>query len=239
MKKIKIYQFWYGDENTKEALLEKAYKFNKKSKHFTIDLGPNKQDNKYLMQNFKCYADYIEKKQYALASDIYRFYIMSKNNNAIYMDATIEFDEAKLIKLYKKCFDNKLSCFVFESYKIVWSGFFINIDLNHIFTQCLTLASKRLLSGPLVITQVLRKNKLIKNYRKVNYDRIKQYDISFLSINKPIDTIKINPMASWRSKDAATIWLKKEKNFYKTNIRDTLFLWLPFFVKKMIFRTIK
>ncbi len=238
--KILIYKFWMGDKQKKEELLNEIYLFNKNSKLFTIKLGPTRHEHKSLLEKYPSYKKFVENEEYASASDIYRFYVLSKDINCIYMDATMEFEEQKLYRLYKKCESEKRNCFVFESFRIVWSGFIINISLCPLFEQCLADAnSHKFIASSITLSKMLIKNDLIENYRNVDKDKIKQLDISFLCINEPIDTVKIHPLESRRKKKRLNLWTNKKKRFYKTNLRDLIFLNLPNHIQKIIFRLVK
>lgn len=235
--KITIYQYWYGDELKREKYIEKIAKFNKKSKKFYIHLGPDIKEQEHLMKTYDKYVYFIENKQYELASDFYKFYIMATHVNAIYLDISTEFDETKLYRLYTKCENEKRNCFVFDSYKMIWPGFFINTNLSNMFIKCLEdINSKRYVCGSLTLTKELRNLKLIEDYRTVNKDVIKQLDISFLCYNQPIDTIRIYPDDCSVKKDINKIWRKKVKNFYKTYFKDTFFLNSPNLIQKILWK---
>lgn len=238
-KKIKIFKFWFGNQSIIEKLKIEIDYFNKNSKLFEIVLGPSKSEHEFLLNNFENYKKFYQLKKYAFMSDIYRFWIASKYENIIYMDATVQFNENQLYKLYQECFEKKLNCFVFESYKIVWSGFFISNDKNF-FEKCLKdVNSNKFITSPLTLTKYLRKDKLIKSYKRYNISKCKCFDINFLNFNNNhFDVIKINPTASWRKANNVLIWEKKAKNFKNTYWRDTFFLIFPNKIQQSIFKYI-
>lgn len=238
-KKITIYQFWFGDEIKKNSLKKNIDSFNKKSNKFEIILGPTDDEHEFLLDDNPNYKKFIETNKFVFASDIYRFWICSQYNNIIYMDSTVEFDENKLFLLYKRCYAENKNFFVFESYNILWSGFFINMNFSYIFTECYEYTkTNKIFTSPLVITEKLRENNFLTDIHKYNFDAMICKYIDFLSIKSECDVIKINPLGSWRKKDVKKIWNKKEKNFFKTKNRDNLYFKLPVLLRKIIIKLI-
>lgn len=237
-KKITIYKFWIGDKQRKNELENQINQFNKESKYFYIHLGPTEKEHEYLYNGFEKYKYYFDTKQYAFLSDFYRFYVSSENENIIYMDATIKFNEQNLYNLVLEC-QNK-TCFVFESYAIVWSGFFI-ANNKDFFKKCFEDIQKNsYLTSPLTMTKQLRKMKKIKSYKNYDENFCKCFDIAFLNYqNDNFDVIQINPAGSWRTKPSQLIWQNKIKNFKKTSFRDNFFLLLPTFLQKIVVKIIK
>lgn len=240
MKKISIYTFWIGDNKKRKELENNVKQFNKNSKYFEKILGPTQDEHNFLMKNNDLYNQYFNEKKYAFLSDIYRFWISSKKSNIIYMDSTVEFKEGALYQLFLDCKKNNKNCFVFESYRIIWSGFFISINAINFFHKCyVDISNNIFLSSPLTMTKHLKKDKKIKTYKSFDETFSYFYDINFLNFNSnDFEIIKINPTASWRKKDSYNIWIKKVKKFKLTNLRDLIFLNLPFFLQKIIFNLI-
>lgn len=237
MNKINIYKFWFGDNQNE--IENKIKEFNNNSKFINIILAPTKEEHDFLIKDNDFYKKYFEEKKYVFLSDIYRVWKAANTKNFVYLDYSIEFNEKKLFNLITNSINENKNIFVFESYSIVWSGFFVSNNLSSVFEKCYKESKdKQILSGPILITKYLKKEKLIKNYKKYS-NLLTCFDISFLNFkNEEFEIIRINPSASWRKKDVSVIWEKKYKNFNKTKLRDAVFLKIPYFLQKIVFKMI-
>lgn len=237
MEKVLIYKFWMGNKEKRNILEKQINEYNKKSKYFSIILGPTIDEHDYLMKNNSLYSKYFELRDYGLLNDIYRFWIGSKKTNIIYMDWSVEFKEDALYNLFLECKMHNKNCFIFESYRIIWPGFFISINATNLFHKCyVSVSNEDFLNSSLTITDYLKKDKKIKTF-KIHDNRFAYfYDINFLNFNSnDFDVIKINPIDSQRKKDTYDAWNKKVKFFKWTNLRDLIFLSMPHFIKKIVF----
>lgn len=236
MKKILIYKFYLGNDNKKFDLIDKAKKFNSKSNNFKIIIGPTDDEHEYLMNNNHSYRYLFYKNNFSALKNIYSFWIASKKTNIIFMESYIEFKEEKLYDLFKKCEANKMNCFIFQSCRIVWSGFFISINANNIFYQSyVELSNDKYLDSSLTLTKYLRKNKKIRSFKSYDNDYAYFFNISYLNFySTDYDVIRINPSYSFSKIKLEKKWSKKIKFFRLTNMRDLIFLRMPFFVQRYL-----
>ena len=86
MKKTKIFLFWLG---SKEPPVSINF-LNSKYKSLEFIFGPTASDHKYLMSEYEYYRIAYEKKIFSFCSDVWRFYILTKNRG-FYCDINTEF----------------------------------------------------------------------------------------------------------------------------------------------------
>lgn len=240
MDKVLIYTFWLGNKKKRLELEKYTQEFNKNSEYFMIVLGPTKQEHEFLLENNKAYRYFNKRRAYSYMSDIYRFWIASKNTNIIFMNENIDFKEEKLYKLFLECKNENKNCFIFKSYRIVWSGFFISINATNLFLNAfIDVCNNEFLDSSLTLTKFLRKDRRIKSYKANDRYFANFKSINFLNFNSnDFDTIKLNP-AKFNRNDLYKSWTKKINNFKFTNIRDWLYLNAPFCIQKIFFKFVK
>lgn len=240
MKKIEIYKFWIGSNKKRNELLIDADEFNRTSKHFKIKIGPTVSEHNYLYKNNEYYRRMFDENNVDELCNIYKFWISFKYKNFIYMDNNIEFKEDKLYELYKRCLKYNKNCFIFRSYRIIYSGFFININLASLMHNCyVSYSNNNEVNDYLTLTKFLRKNKLIKKCNSYNLDFAYFYNLDFLNFNSnDFETLKINPEKYFNKKENSKYWTKKIKYFNLTNFRDLIYLSLPIKLQKMLLKII-
>lgn len=79
-----VFLFWIGDikliSNTVNTLKEKK---------FNVVIGPTKEEHDYLYKNYTHYQKSYDNKIWALCSDVWRFYVLSKYKG-LYIDTTVK-----------------------------------------------------------------------------------------------------------------------------------------------------
>ncbi|CAM9111436.1 hypothetical protein MYMA111404_01455 [Mycoplasma marinum] len=217
--------YWVGPYNEN---VDKTIIFFKRKK-FKIIEGYKHESHKFLLKNNKRYKYYFENKQYAFCADIWRFYMLSKINDAVYIDANIVVNDINFLGDFKKTF------LVKENKDFYISSLMFNHNNMEMFGKAFDLVCRGYLS-PAAISKVTRKYKYFKN----SWSDSKIIEsISLFELSKSVELISL---ASWRRKvKAENNWelkiaeSKNEKyNTFSRKIIFAIFSWFPKIVGKII-----
>lgn len=77
----KVFMFWIGDHQKINEMVKKI-----EGQGIEVVVGPSKEDDKYLSENFSYYKLSKDKKIWSFCSDVWRFYVLSKYEG-LYIDA--------------------------------------------------------------------------------------------------------------------------------------------------------
>ncbi|MGL4951865.1 MAG: hypothetical protein ACRC4L_02660 [Mycoplasma sp.] len=159
--KLNLFIFWLGDEKIKKTIINNLQRLLNKYKEINLVVGPSDEDHQYLYDNYKFYRQSYDKKTFAFCSDVWRLYMLSKNDNSFYIDATANINVekfAQFIELTKK-FDLIL---LYESKIFFENGIIYNkYKEDKIINKCLSIykksSFKSIVSGPYLITKYIYK----------------------------------------------------------------------------------
>ncbi len=240
MEKILIYKYWMGPVEEREIIEKQVRKFNRHSEHFRMVICPTIEEHDYLFENNWYYREKFLEHDLVEVENIFKFWISSKKTNFIFIDSSIEFKEENLYKLFLRCRNENKNCFIFKSYRILYTGFFIIINATSIMHKCYVFYSNNnLLNSSITLTKFMKKEKKIRNCKIYDNKYALFYNIGFLNFNtNDYEVLKLNPALSINKKENHKYWSKKIKFFKMTNMRDYIFLNMPLFFQKMFLKII-
>lgn len=127
-----VFLFWIGDESKILSIKEKLEK-----QGFNIQIGPKATDHEYLYSNYPYYRKAFDQKIWALCSDVWRAYKLSKEKG-VYIDTSVEIGN-DFPKFYEYHIQNDVSLFRENKKLISNSIMFSGIENNYFFTSLLKL----------------------------------------------------------------------------------------------------
>ena len=158
--KTDIYMFWLGDKEKapdSEAL-------NKKYKTLNFILGPSEDEHRHLLKTIPYYNQSFKRGIYSFCSDVWRFYILSKNKG-FYIDTATKFGSE--FEFYIEGILKYNNYFIKGNQNIIFSGYMGRFgDDKRVFEEALNRYKERDMDkydihcypvGPKVITAAVRK----------------------------------------------------------------------------------
>lgn len=212
MKNVFIY--WVGDESKIAPMTDKL-----RSQGFNVVLGPSREENEYLMENFLYYKYSYEDRIWSFCSDVWRIYVLTKNTG-IYIDATAMVGD-NFAELYDEVMKHK-TFFIRENLALIGSCLIGNsipnnkimIDMLEImkdFKYRYTITHHIL---PFIITKYLIENyKATLSWDKFICDDVAIYELLFV---RNENTYKKLGSASWSGvkHEAVDTWAPGEQNWH-------------------------
>lgn len=211
-----IYLFWIGDSKKIENMINTI-----KSQGFNVVVGPSAEDDKYLSENFSYYKKSKEAKIWSFCSDVWRFYMLSKNEG-LYIDAN-EAVGNEFYKLYEEIEKFDVAVVRGSSHTIGSSFLYSSGKKKEVFEEALNLYKKfdneyvrTFPVGPHVITYVLR-NTFTPGFDFEVKDNIAFF--SFLFIRDENKYKKVGS-ASWAGGFNASAYSQRVENNFKTHRKE-------------------
>ncbi len=208
-----LFIYWFGKPNSNVAKTIKLFE----DKGVKVVQAEGDSDHKYLLNNSKVYKKYFKNKKYSFASDVWRFYKLSKNDNSIYLDSGDIYDGVEPILNFKK------TTLLKENIHFYNSGMIYNKNHSKFFKEVFDEVVKGMI-GPAAVTKVAKRYGFFKkDWNKSNtINSISLYEFSKITI--------VHSYASWKSenlvkKDNWAIKINESKNKkYNSFFRRCLFM---------------